>query len=54
MRASGHVLIYAGLDAIARLAPESHAILIDDLRDFNGANSYPAATDLVERLRGLN
>ena len=47
----GYVPIYGELDAIARLAYEKHAILIDDAKDFSGQNGYPTADEVVERLR---
>ena len=51
---SGYVPIYAEIDTIARLAPEKHAILIDDLKNFDGTEGYPTAIALVGRLRALN
>lgn len=50
----GYVPIYAELDAIARLANESHAILIDDVKDFDGEDGYPTADKVVERLRAAD
>lgn len=46
----GYVPIYAELDAIRRLAPPRHAVLIDDARDFKGGEGYPTVDALVERL----
>jgi|GEM_PF-1600740 len=47
----GYVPIFGELDAIAQLAHEQHAILIDDAKDFDGEGGYPTAKKLVERLR---
>ena len=47
----GYVPIFGELNAIAHLAHEQHAILIDDAKDFDGEDGYPTADKLVEHLR---
>jgi hypothetical protein len=47
----GYVPIFAELDTIAQLAHPQHAVLIDDVRDFTGKDSYPTAGRIVEHLR---
>jgi hypothetical protein len=47
-----YVPIFAELDAIAKLAHPNHAVLIDDLIDFNGKDGYPTAAALVNHLKG--
>ncbi len=46
----GYVPIYAEVDAISDAVSGPHALLIDDMKDFNGADGYPTEREILTHL----
>lgn len=50
----GYVPIFAEIDSISNNMKATHAIIIDDMIDFNGKDGYPNVTELELYLNKLN